>query len=119
MTRIFDEKYEELMELNSEKCRDMKSGKLTEDQYRQWQFGATKEFWELLESLDQRPNEDDEYSQRERLLTEEHVFRRGYHHGFCAARSRPDVTTQQVHDWRHSVEDSQWPPGSPMERKEA
>ena len=52
----------------------------------------------------------------ERRITEdEHIFRRGYHHGFCASRKRPDITEKQVHDWRHSEEAPQWPPGSPME----
>ncbi len=49
-----------------------------------------------------------------RIDEEELVFRRGYHHGFCVARNRPDVTEKQIHDWRHSEKNPQWPPGSPM-----
>lgn len=117
MTKIFDINYEALIELNREKCRQMRNGEITKEEYARWQSDKAKGFWECVEMLDQEKNER---PQEEQFITEEeHIFRRGYHHGFCAARSRSDVTVEQVHAWRHSEQKPLWPPGSPMERREA
>lgn len=47
---------------------------------------------------------------------EELAYRRGYSQGFLAARENPDLTVQQIYDWRHSF-DQTAPPGSCFEGK--
>lgn len=112
MFNAFQEKFEEL---NREKCREMRKGSLTKEQYEQWQT-ISKEIWRLAIDADYEFRKE-KCPIDHKLITEEEVsFRRGYHHGFCVAQNRPDVTEKQIHDWRHSEENTQWPPGSPMLR---
>lgn len=43
----------------------------------------------------------------------EESYRRGYCHGFLAARNNPEMTVQECYDWRHG-QDCTAPPGSSM-----
>jgi hypothetical protein len=50
MTTIVDEIFEEP---NREKCREMRNGTLSEEQYAQWQ-GHAKEIWALVGTVAER-----------------------------------------------------------------
>ena len=55
------------------------------------------------------------YTEKENNMNEiEEAYKRGYHHGFVFGRTQPDVTENEVRNWRYSNDDI-CPPGSPME----
>ena len=48
------------------------------------------------------------------LSMSEESYRRGYCHGFLAARRNPELTQEECYAWRHG-QDLTAPPGSSME----
>ena len=111
MTNIFEDDYNKLLEINYDKSHEVKLGKITREQYEEWQRNARKAFFELLDKVDPEMKEDNSYDIE---FEAERSYRRGYHQGFHNARKMLEVTEDMVYKWRHSQKDDPkcHPPGS-------